>query len=170
MKQNRVDISQLEDTAAEMSDNAETPMFVAVDGNLIGVISVADSLKDGSAQVISSLKEMGIKTIMITGDNSKTAQVIGNSLGVDEILSEVLPADKQQKVAEVQSAGARVAMIGDGINDAPALAAADVGVAIGTGTDVAIESADVVLMGRSLESVISSVRLAMLKSLMDSQS
>ena len=160
MKQNRVDISQLEDTAAEMSDNAETPMFVAVDGNLIGVISVADSLKDGSAQVISSLKEMGIKTIMITGDNSKTAQVIGNSLGVDEILSEVLPADKQQKVAEVQSAGARVAMIGDGINDAPALAAADVGVAIGTGTDVAIESADVVLMGRSLESVISSVRLS----------
>lgn len=160
MDENYVDITDLAFESYEMSNNAETPMFIAVDGKLIGVISVADSLKEGSTEVIKELREIGIKTIMITGDNAKTAQVIGKALGVDEILAEVLPADKRNKVSEVQAAGARVAMVGDGINDAPALAMADVGVAIGSGTDVAIESADVVLMGRSLISVISAVKLS----------
>ncbi len=140
--------------------SGKTPIIVATENKILGAIGVADALKPTSAQAIADMREMGIKTIMLTGDNKKTANAIGKTVGVDEIIAEVLPEQKAQKVAELQNAGYTVAMIGDGINDAPALTQADVGLAIGSGTDVAIESADVVLMHSDLNSAVDAIRLS----------
>ena len=145
--------------AEKLSEEGKTPMAFILDGKFIGMIAVADSIKPDSAEAISQLKNMGIRVVMLTGDNERTAQAIGAQAGVDEVIAGVLPEGKAQAVAELQKHGA-VMMVGDGINDAPALTASDVGVAIGAGTDVAIDAADVVLMKNSLLDVAAAVRLS----------
>jgi P-type Cu2+ transporter len=132
--------------AEQMAGEGRTVVHVAVDGQMAGLIAVADAPRETAAEAISALKALGVRPVMLTGDNRATAERIAVLLGIDEVLAEVLPADKAAKVAELQGQGRRVAMVGDGVNDAPALAQADVGIAIGAGTDVAIETADVVLM------------------------
>jgi len=143
-----------------LADEGKTPMFIAVDGILKGIIAVADVVKASSKEAIKVLNEMGIKVAMITGDNKKTAQAIGHEVGIDIILAEVLPEDKAEEVKKLQNADVKVAMVGDGINDALALAQADVGIAIGSGTDVAIESADIVLMRSDLMDVAIAIKLS----------
>lgn len=143
-----------------LADEGKTPMFIAVDGKLKGIIAVADVVKPSSKEAIKVLHGMGIKVAMITGDNKKTAQAIGREVGIDIILAEVLPEDKAREVKKLQSENVKVAMVGDGINDAPALAQADVGIAIGSGTDVAIESADIVLMRSDLMDVATAIKLS----------
>ena len=145
--------------AEKLSEEGKTPMAFILDGKFIGMIAVADSIKPDSAEAISQLKNMGIRVVMLTGDNERTAQAIGAQAGVDEVIAGVLPEGKAQAVAELQKHGA-VMMVGDGINDAPALTTSDVGVAIGAGTDVAIDAADVVLMKNSLLDVAAAVRLS----------
>ena len=135
-------------------------MFIAIDGKLEGIIGVADTLKPNSKAVIEALHHMGIKVAMITGDHQKTAEAIAKQAGIDEVLAEVLPKDKAQVVEKLQKEGGKVAMVGDGINDAPALAGADLGIAIGSGTDVAIESADIILMKSDLMDVITALKLS----------
>lgn len=144
--------------ADELSANGETPLFFAENGAFLGVISVADAIKDDSAEAIRQLKGMGIKTVMLTGDNKNTAKAVGNKVGVDEIVAGVLPDGKEAVIRQLMVDG-KVAMVGDGINDAPALTRADVGVAIGAGTDVAVEAADVVLMKNGLCDVPAAIRL-----------
>ncbi len=160
MDQKQIDVSSVIASAEGLAKQGKTPMYVAMDGALIGLIAVADTVKTSSAQAIERLHQMGIKVAMITGDNSRTAQAIADQVGIDEVISDVLPEDKAAKVAELQQTGQKVAMVGDGINDAPALAKADVGIAIGSGTDVAIESADIVLMRSDLMDVPTAVELS----------
>jgi Cu2+-exporting ATPase len=132
--------------AHELAGQGRTVVYVARDGEAIGVLAIADAPRETAAAAVAAVKELGIRTVMLTGDNPQTAQRIGAELGVDELIAEVLPQDKARRVKELQAQGRRVAMVGDGVNDAPALAQADVGIAIGAGTDVAVETADVVLM------------------------
>ncbi|MBQ7836938.1 MAG: heavy metal translocating P-type ATPase [Clostridia bacterium] len=141
------------------AEEGKTPLYFAYDGSLIGVIAVADTVKDDSADAIAELRAMGIKTVMLTGDNAKTANAIGKAVGVDEVISGVLPDGKENVVREYMKNG-KVAMVGDGINDAPALTRADIGIAIGAGTDIAIDAADVVLMKSSLADVPAAIRLS----------
>jgi len=129
-----------------MAAGGRTAIVVAVDNRAVGVLGIADAVRETSAAAVAALHDADVQVVMLTGDNAATAQRIADELGIDTVIAEVLPQDKAGKVAELQQAGRRVAMVGDGVNDAPALAAADVGIAIGTGTDVAIETADVVLM------------------------
>ena len=143
-----------------LARQGKTPMFFAEDGEIVGIIAVADVVKTSSKSAIKELKEMGIKVVMLTGDNKKTAEGIGADLGLDEIIAEVLPQDKEKVVNDLQKQGHVVAMVGDGINDAPALVKSDVGVAIGAGTDVAIESADIILMRNDLLDVAGMIKLS----------
>ena len=144
----------------ELADNGKTPLYFAKDGKLLGIIAVADVVKPTSTQAIAELKAMGVEVVMLTGDNTRTAQAIQRQVGADRVVAEVLPQDKEQEVRRLQESGKKVAMVGDGINDAPALVRADVGVAIGAGTDVAIESADVVLMKSDLLDVSTAIQLS----------
>ncbi len=158
-KQN-VAIDGLIEQAQQLAHEGKTPMYVAKDGEAIGIIAVADTIKESSRKAIDRLHQMGLYVAMITGDNARTAQAIAKQVGIDEVISDVLPEDKAAKVAGLQAKGQKVAMVGDGINDAPALAQADVGIAIGSGTDVAIESADIVLMRSDLMDVPSAIELS----------
>ncbi|MFR1710241.1 MAG: heavy metal translocating P-type ATPase [Clostridium sp.] len=160
MVEKNIDISRLGETSDRLASEGKTPMYIAIDGSLAGIIAVADTVKISSKKAIESLHEMGIKVAMITGDNKRTADAIAKQVGIDIVLSEVLPEDKANEVKKLQEGGNRVGMVGDGINDAPALAQADIGIAIGSGTDVAIESADIVLMRSDLMDVISAIKLS----------
>ena len=160
MVEKNIDISRLGETSDRLASEGKTPMYIAIDGSLAGIIAVADTVKTSSKKAIESLHEMGIKVAMITGDNKRTADAIAKQVGIDIVLSEVLPEDKANEVKKLQEGGNRVGMVGDGINDAPALAQADIGIAIGSGTDVAIESADIVLMRSDLMDVISAIKLS----------
>ncbi|WP_407343425.1 heavy metal translocating P-type ATPase [Pengzhenrongella phosphoraccumulans] len=146
MTAENVDLGDLAGRRDELAAAGRTAVLVAVDGKAVGVIALADAVRDTAAAAVAALHESGIAVVMLTGDNEATAQRIADQLGIDNVIAEVMPGDKAAKVAELQSAGKRVAMVGDGVNDAPALATADLGIAIGAGTDVAIETADVVLM------------------------
>ena len=149
------------DAVAEgLAQAGKTPLYFAGDGRMLGVVAVADTPKPTSAEAVRAFQAMGIDVVMLTGDNRRTAEAVGRQLGVNRVVAEVLPQDKEKTVAELQAQGKRVAMVGDGINDAPALARADVGLAIGAGTDVAIESADIVLMKSDLMDAVNAVRLS----------
>jgi len=155
-----VSLDGQEATANELADAAKTPLYVAVDGTLAAVVAVADPIKDSTPAALDALHELGIEIAMITGDDERTAQAIARELGIDRVQAEVLPDDKAEAVTQFQEQGQTVAFVGDGINDAPALAQADVGIAIGTGTDVAIESGDIVLMAGDLRGVPNAVSLS----------
>ena len=146
LERERIALDGVRSLADEMAGQGRTVVYIAVDGRPAGLIAVADAPRDTAAQAVAALQELGLRPVMLTGDNRATAERIAAQVGVDEVIAEVLPGDKAAKVAELQAQGRKVAMVGDGVNDAPALAQADVGIAIGAGTDVAIETADVVLM------------------------
>ena len=160
MQETGLDLSQAEELAATLAAGGKTPIYVGNREEILGLIAVADPLKETSPEAVRRIKAMGLQVIMLTGDNAKTAQALAAEAGIDQVISDVLPADKAQVVADLQAKGLKVAMVGDGINDAPALAQADVGLAIGRGTDVAIESADMVLMGSDLTSVATAIKLS----------
>jgi P-type Cu+ transporter len=160
MQREAVRLGDLEERAIKLADDGKTPMFAAVDGEAAGVIAVADTVKEDSAEAIAALRRMGIEVVMITGDNRRTAEAIARQVGVDRVLAEVLPEDKAHNVHLLQAEGKKVAMVGDGINDAPALAQADIGLAIGTGTDVAIEAADITLIKGSLRGVVTAIEIS----------
>ena len=160
MKERSIDIGELMGEADRLANEGKTPMFIAINNSLEGIIAVADTVKPSSINAIKELHNMGIKVAMITGDNKKTAEAIAKQVGIDIVLSEVLPEDKANEVKKLQGKDDKVAMVGDGINDAPALAQADIGIAIGSGTDVAIESADIVLMRSDLMDVIVAIKLS----------
>ncbi len=160
MSDSSIDISALETRAGELTRQAQTPMYIAVEGKAAGLISVADAIKADSAAAIQRLHDIGLTVVLLTGDNQGTAYAVAEQVGIDEVIAEVLPQDKADVVAKLQAQGKRVGMVGDGINDAPALARADVGFAIGSGTDVAIESADITLMRGSLHSVVDAIAIS----------
>ncbi len=155
-----IDAAVLEGTAAELSADGKTPVLAAIDGEPAGVLVIADPVKDDSAAAIAALRRLGVEVVMITGDNATTAAAIARRVGVRRVLAEVLPERKASEIQRLQAEGRKVGMVGDGINDAPALAAADVGLAIGTGTDVAIEAADITLISGSLGGVVTAVGLS----------
>jgi len=160
MSENNVDVSSLQDAAGVFADEGKTPLYFAEGNALLGVIAVADVEKPTSREAVRYLKEMEIDVVMLTGDNKKTAEAIRRRLGINRVLSEVMPEDKECEIRRLQEQGKKVAMIGDGINDAPALARADIGIAIGAGTDVAIESADIVLIRNDLMDAVAAIRLS----------
>ena len=155
-----IEIEAVQAQVAQLSSQGNTVMYVASQGELIGLIAVSDPVKTSSPQAIQALQKMGLEVVMLTGDNEQTAQAIAKQAGITQVISQVLPDQKSQVIQELQAQGKKVAMVGDGINDAPALAQANVGIAIGTGTDIAIESADIVLMRGDLNGVVSALRLS----------
>ena len=160
MTENSIEIGDLGVKSDKLANEGKTPMYIAINNKLEGIIAVADTVKPSSKEAIENLHKMGIKVAMITGDNKKTADAIAKQVGIDIVLAEVLPEDKANEVKKLQEKGSKVAMVGDGINDAPALAQADIGIAIGTGTDVAIESANIVLMKGDLKDVATAIKLS----------
>lgn len=160
LKEKNFSAKDLEKEAEEIAAKGQTPMFVVIDGVLEGIISVADTVKETSRSAIDKIKKAGIKVYMLTGDNRRTAEYIGSQVHADEVIAEVLPQDKAAVVQKLQQEGKTVLMVGDGINDAPALAQADIGVAIGSGSDIAMESSDVVLMRSDLEDVYRAIKLS----------
>ncbi len=160
MEEKKVSLNGLLNKAEQLSNEGKTPMFLAVGGEAAGIIAVADTLKENSKKAVESLHRMGLEVVMLTGDNQRTAKAIANQIGVDRVLAEVLPEMKAEEIRQLQSAGKKVAMVGDGINDAPALAQADVGIAIGTGTDVAMESSDITLIGGDLRGIVTAIALS----------
>jgi P-type Cu+ transporter len=155
-----IDLGPLPEKSTYLADDGKTPMYVAIDGKAAGIIAVADKIKFDSKEAIVQLKNLGLEVVMITGDNIRTANAIGKQVGIDRVLAEVLPEDKSFNVQKLQNEGKVVAMVGDGINDAPALAQANIGLAIGTGTDVAIEASDITLIKGSLKGVVLAIQLS----------
>jgi len=160
MEERQILLTEQATQADQLAGEGKTPMYIAADGRLLGIIAVADVVKPSSRAAIARLRELGLEVIMITGDHAKTATAIAREVGIDRVLAEVLPGNKSEEIKRLQSEGRRVAMVGDGINDAPALIQADVGIAIGSGTDVAIESADIVLMRSDLMDVPTAIHLS----------
>ncbi|AFD01146.1 copper-(or silver)-translocating P-type ATPase [Methanocella conradii HZ254] len=160
MEYEEVPLDEMEGAFERLSAEGKTPMYVSVDGKPAGVVAVADTIKEGSREAIAELKKLGIEAIMVTGDNRRTAEAIARQVGIEKVMAEVLPQDKAEVVRKLQSDGRIVAMVGDGINDAPALAQADTGIAIGTGTDIAIESSDITLMSGDLRGVVTAIKLS----------
>jgi Cu+-exporting ATPase len=155
-----IDVAPLRESAERLAGQGRTPMYTAIDGALIGVIAVADPIKDTSRAAIARLHRMGLEVVMLTGDNRRTAEAVAREAGIDRVVADVLPEGKVAEVKRLQAEGKVVAMVGDGINDAPALAQADVGVAIGTGTDIAMEASDITLMRGDLRGVASAIDLS----------
>ncbi|HQD38698.1 MAG TPA: heavy metal translocating P-type ATPase, partial [Candidatus Avimonas sp.] len=160
MDDNNIFLGGLQPHSDKLACEGKTPMFIAVGGKISGIIAVADIVKENSAEAIKKLRSMGIEVAMITGDNKKTADTIAEQVGIDRVLAEVLPSDKSKEIKKLQAEGRKAAMVGDGINDAPALVQADIGIAIGSGTDVAMESADIVLMKSDLADVLAAISLS----------
>ncbi|KIQ53980.1 copper-translocating P-type ATPase [Meiothermus taiwanensis] len=160
MDREGVEVGQLEERVSRLAAEGKTAMYVAVDGQPAGVVAVADVVRESARKAVQALHRMGIQTVMLTGDNRRTAEAVARQLGIDTVIAEVLPEDKAAKVKELQAQGRKVAMVGDGVNDAPALAEADVGIAIGAGTDVAVETADVVLVRNDPADVAKAIQLA----------
>lgn len=159
-KDKNIDISLIENSMQRLENEGKTVMIVSLNGSIIGLVAVADVLKENSKEVVKGLHKLGKRIIMITGDNKRTANAIARQLGIDEVFAEVLPSDKEQKIKELQAQNHKVAMVGDGINDAPALAQADVGIAIGSGTDIAIEAGTIVLLKNDLKDVFTAMELS----------
>jgi len=157
-----IDVSPAADLLEQLEAQGKTAVILAADGNVAGVIALADRIKPDSAQAAGALKRLGLDVVMITGDNERTARAIAEAAGIETVFSQVAPAEKAGKVRQLQNEGKRVAMVGDGINDSPALAQADVGIAIGTGADVAMEASDVTLVGGDLRGVVDAVKLSRL--------
>ncbi|HJV46174.1 MAG TPA: heavy metal translocating P-type ATPase, partial [Bacillota bacterium] len=153
MIQNHIELQSAEAEMNRLENEGKTAMLVAINKKFAGIVTVADTIKETSEEAVKRLKQMGIRVVMITGDNQRTAQAIAKRVDIDEVLAEILPEGKAEEVKKLQKQGARVAMVGDGINDAPALATADIGMAMGTGTDIAMETADVTLMRGDLSSI-----------------
>ena len=160
MEERNIALNDLGETAEKLSTEGKTPMYVSVDTEVVGIVAVADVLKENSKAAVGRLKGMGLEVIMITGDNERTAKAIASQAGVDRVFAEVLPADKAREIKRLQDEGRVVAMVGDGINDAPALAQANIGIAIGTGTDVAIEASDITLISGDLQGLVTSIALS----------
>ena len=160
MQEKEIALEGFKEESYRLASEGKTPMYIAIDGTISGMIAVADVIKENSQKAVKKLQQMGIEVVMMTGDNKGTAKAIASSVGINRVLSEVLPQDKSSEVKKLQSEGKIVAMVGDGINDAPALAQADIGMAIGSGTDVAMESADIVLMKSDLLDVITAILLS----------
>jgi P-type E1-E2 ATPase len=153
-------IADFADTATRLGTEGKSPLYAAIDGKLAAIIAVADPIKPSTPEAIGALHALGLKVAMITGDNRRTAEAIARQIGIDEVMAEVLPDGKVEVVKRLRQAHGRIAFVGDGINDAPALAEADIGIAIGTGTDIAIESADVVLMSGDVRGVVNAIALS----------
>jgi P-type Cu+ transporter len=160
MRDRGIALNGLELQAARLADEGKTPMYVAIDGKTVGIVAVADTVKEDSMVAIQALNQMGLEVVMITGDNQRTAKAIARQVGIERVMAEVLPQEKAFHVQKLQLEGKKVAMVGDGINDAPALAQADVGMAIGTGTDVAIEASDITLIKGSLRGVVLAIQIS----------
>ena len=160
MKENNIDSSAFQEQLLELSQKGKTAMFVAIDGQLVGILAVADEMKSSSLKAVQELQSMGLEVIMLTGDREETATAIAQKAGIQKVIAGVLPDGKATAIKDLQEAGRKLAMVGDGINDAPALVQADVGIAIGSGADVAIESADVVLMHSDLQDVVKAIKLS----------
>ena len=160
MTDRNITLNGLDERGQALADEGKTPMFVAVDGQAAGIVAVADTVKETSAAAIAELRDLGVEVVMLTGDNQRTADAVAKLVGVDRVLAEVLPEDKANEVKKLQGEGKLVGMVGDGINDAPALAQADVGLAIGSGTDVAMEAADITLVSGDLMGIVTAIRLS----------
>ena len=160
MLENNIVTKDSVEKAEKYASEGKTPLFIAIDSELAGIIAVADQIKASSLETVARLHSLGLEVVMLTGDNKKTAQVIAEQLSIDKVVSEVLPEDKANEIKKLQAQGKKVAMVGDGINDAPALVQAEVGIAVGTGTDVAIDAADIVLMKPDLNSVVNAIVLS----------
>jgi Cu+-exporting ATPase len=160
MRDASIDTAPASDAILRFSEQGKTLILVAADGRLVGMIAVADTLRPASNKTAAELKEMGFELVLLTGDNSRTAHAIAAQAGIDKVFAEVLPQEKSAKIQELQSQGKIVAMVGDGMNDAPSLAQADVGIAVGTGTDIAMETADITLMQSDLRGVLRAIRLS----------
>ena len=160
MNDHHISVSEVEEELVNYETNGNTAMLIAVDGEFKGIIAVADTVKETAAQAIRELKELGLEVIMLTGDNERTANAIAKQVGIDRVIAQVLPEEKADRVKEIQLQGKKVAMVGDGVNDAPALAVADIGIAIGTGTEVAIEAADVTILGGELLLIPQAIKIS----------
>ena len=160
MDKEKIDVSRVSGDISAMENAGKTVMMIGADGKLIGLIAVADIIKESALEGLAALQKLGIEVAMITGDNQRTANAIARRLGITRVLAEVLPDQKEAEVRKIQAEGKVVAMVGDGVNDAPALAAADVGIAMGSGTDVAIEAADITLINKDLKSVAAAIVLS----------